>query len=130
MGSLEIHSFSAPDQPGRIRMYTLISMRLIYYVFRYLRHYLTWQCSSISEDLGRFARNFQHLSAKLFLLLFLNNFRPATHKIVRNNNITNFALICCKFLANLQKSWNNMMSIDGLIIENMDLSHIHLAVPS
>ena len=30
--------------------------------------------------------------------------------------------------ANLQKSWNNTMSNDGSIIENMDLSHIHLAV--
>ena len=30
--------------------------------------------------------------------------------------------------ANLYKSRNNMMSNDGLIIENMDLSHIHLAV--
>ena len=29
---------------------------------------------------------------------------------------------------NLQKSWNNMMSNDGLVIEYMDLSHIPLAV--
>ena len=29
---------------------------------------------------------------------------------------------------NFQKYWNNAMSNDGLIIENMDLSHIHLAV--
>ena len=31
---------------------------------------------------------------------------------------------------NLQKYWNNVMSNDGLIIEYMDLSHIHLAVPN
>ena len=55
-----------------------------------------------------YTRNLQHINAKLFLLLFLNNFKQ----------------IC----ANLQKSENNMMSNDGLIIENMDLSHIHLAV--
>ena len=30
---------------------------------------------------------------------------------------------------NLQKYWNNVMSTDGLILEYMDLSHIHLAVP-
>ena len=69
---------------------------------------MAWHCSSIYKDLQRFTRNLQHLSAKLFLLLFLNNFKQ----------------IC----ANLQKSENNMMSNDGLIIENMDLSHIHLAV--
>ena len=33
-----------------------------------------------------------------------------------------------KICANLYKSCNNMMSNDGLIIENMDLSLIHLAV--
>ena len=36
----------------------------------------------------------------------------------------NFLQICVNF----QKHWNNAMSNDGLIIENMDLSHIHLAV--
>ena len=40
------------------------------------------------------------------------------------SSAANFLQIC----ANLQKFWNNMMSNDGLIIENMDLSHIHLAV--
>ena len=30
-------------------------------LFWYLSHHLTWQCSSISEDLHRFARNLQHL---------------------------------------------------------------------
>ena len=29
---------------------------------------------------------------------------------------------------NLQKYWNNAMSNDGLIVENMAQSHIHLAV--
>ena len=36
----------------------------------------------------------------------------------------NFLQICENFL----KHWNNAMSNDGLLIENMDLSHIHLAV--
>jgi hypothetical protein len=36
-----------------------------------------------TEDLHRFSRNVQHLSAKLFLLLFLNNFRCANCKIVQ-----------------------------------------------
>ena len=30
--------------------------------------------------------------------------------------------------ANFHKFWNNMMSNDGLIIENMDMSHIYFAV--
>ena len=33
-----------------------------------------------------------------------------------------------QIFANLQKSWNNMMSNDGWMIKNMDLSHNHLAV--
>ena len=94
-------------------------------LFWYLSHHLTWHCSSISEDLHRFARNLQHLLAKLFLLLFLNNFTTETiTKTILRSYAANFLQIC----ANLQKSWNNMMSNDGLIIENMDLSHIHLAV--
>ena len=38
----------------------------------------------IYEDLHRCTRNLQHLSAKLFLLLFLNNFRHATCKFLAN----------------------------------------------
>ena len=51
--------------------------------FWYLSHHLTWHCSSISEGFNKFARNLHHLSAKLFLLLFPNNFRPETCKIVQ-----------------------------------------------
>ena len=60
-----------PEKKGRTKyyflflsmgQYSLISMRLIYY-FRYLSHHLTWHCSSISEDLHRFARDLQHLLA-------------------------------------------------------------------
>ena len=67
----------------------------------------------------RFARNLQQFNAKLFLLLFLNNFR--------RKNFQSFSLICCKFLSNLSKSsnsWNNVMSM----LENMDLPWSHLAV--
>ena len=68
-------------------------------MFRYLSHNLTWHCSSISEDLRRFARNLQYMKAKV--LLFLNNFRTTSPK---NSNKYYFAFICCKFLANLCKS--------------------------
>ena len=37
-------------------------------------------------------------------------------------------VISVQICANLHKSWNNTMSNDGSIIENMDLFHIHLAV--
>ena len=103
-------------------------MRLIYYFDTYISPQLAWHCFSISEDLHRFARNLQHMNAKLFSLLFLNNFKRVTPW---SKNKNNFGFIYCKFLANLckfQKYWNNAMSNDGLIIENMDLSHIHLAV--
>ena len=46
--------------------------------FLELSHHLTSYCFEISEDLHRFARNLQHLLTKLFLLLFLNNFRRQT----------------------------------------------------
>ena len=69
-------------------------------LFRYLSHHLTWHCSSISEDLHRFARNLQHMNAKLFLLLFLG---VASLKLFRINNKNNFAFIYCKFLVNLCK---------------------------
>ena len=65
-------------------------------LFRYLSHLLTWHCFRISEELQRFARNLQHMIAKLFLLLFLNN----------------FAIICCKFLANRCKSSDILKQYD------------------
>ena len=43
---------------------------------------MSWHCSSISEDLHRFAKNLQHMNAKLFLLLFLNNFKSVTPKTI------------------------------------------------
>ena len=47
-----------------------------------------------------------------------------TPKTILRANAANFLQIC----VNPKKYWNNGMSIDGLIIEYMDLSHIHLAV--
>ena len=41
---------------------------------------------------------------------------------------TNLARTWVQISANFHKSWNSSMSNDGLIIENMDLPHIHLAV--
>ena len=74
----------------------------------------------------RFARNLQHLSARLFLLLFLNSFRRATR---RNNNKNNFALIhmlqiSCKseqIFRNPETIWSQIMAL----LENMDLSHMY-----
>ena len=71
-------------------------------LFWYFSYYLTWHCSSISEDLHSNDHNL----------------------VTKNNFVIRFVQIC----TNLQKSWNNMMSNDGLITEYMDLSHIHLAV--
>ena len=84
-------------------------------LFRYLSHHLTWHFSSIYEDLHRYARKI------VFVIV-------ACLKLFRNNNKNNFASISVQIFANLHKSRNNTMSNDGLIIENMDLSHIHLAV--
>ena len=89
-------------------------------LFRYLRHHLTWHCSSISEDLHRFARNLQHMNTKLFLLLFLNNFTTETiTRTILRTNAANFWQIC----ADLQKYWNIAMSNDGSSIEIIDQSH-------
>ena len=69
--------------------------------YQVLSHHLTWHCSRIYEDLQRFTRNLQHMSAELCLLLFLNNLWCATCK---NNNKHNSVLISCKLLVNLCKS--------------------------
>ena len=52
---------------------------------------MTWNCSSISEDLHRFAR-------KIVFVIVSEQF------YYRNNNKNNFVSICCKFLSNLCKS--------------------------
>jgi hypothetical protein len=67
------------------------------------------------------------MNAKLFLLLFLNNFASCAPKIVQTqekkkigrSNAANFLQIC----ANLQKYWNNAMSNDGSNVEIIDQSH-------
>ena len=75
---------------------------------------LTWNCSSIYEHLHRFA---QIWSQNCFCYC-------CAPKIVQKQKQKQF---CDHIFANLHKSWINTMSNDGLIIENMDLSHIHLA---
>ena len=78
---------------------------------------MTWHCSNVAEDLHRFARNLQHLLAKLFLLSFLSNFTVETiAKAIFRANAVNFLQIC----ANLQKFWNNAVSNDGSKIELKD----------
>jgi hypothetical protein len=71
------------------------------------------------QYLWRFAQN---MITKLVLLFFLINFR---HQTIIKTILWSYLLQIC---ANLLKSRNNTMSNDGSIIENMDLSHIHLAV--
>ena len=55
--------------------------------------------------------------------LHTSNCSETIRKTILRSYAANFLQIC----VNLQKYWNNTMSKDGLIIENMDLSHIHLA---
>ena len=96
-------------------------------LFRYLSHHLTWHCFSISEDLQEICSIWMQ---NCFCYCSWTIFRRATRysetitKTILPSYAANFFQIC----ANLQKSWNNMMSNDSLIIENMDLCHVHLAV--
>ena len=79
-------------------------------------------CFRISEDLHRFAT----FAPKLFIVFAIISEQfcyRSNNKTILWANAANFLQIC----VNLQKSWNNSMSNDGLIVENMDLSHIHLA---
>jgi hypothetical protein len=71
--------------------------------FLWLSHHLTSYCFRIYEDLHRL----QHLRAKLFYLLFLNNFCSHVQKIC----------------VNLHKYWNNAISNHGSSIEIIDQSH-------
>ena len=96
--TIDIRSTEGLSKSSLIRLFLILNIKFVYgrslftilqlnlhetdLLFCYLSHHLTWHLSSISEDLHRFARRLQHLSAKLFLLLFLNNFRHATCKIV------------------------------------------------
>ena len=45
-----------------------------------------------------------------------------------NFNKEQFCAQMLQICANLHKSWNNTMSNDGLIIENMDLSQTNLSI--
>ena len=58
----------------------------------------------------------QHLSLKLFLVLFLNNYTTET---ILRSNAANFSQI----FANFQKYWNIAMSNDGSSIKIIDQSH-------
>jgi hypothetical protein len=49
-------------------------------------------------------------------------------ELFESNKKNNFALISVQICAHIHKSWNNTMSNDCLIRENMDLSDIDLAV--
>ena len=63
----------------------------------------------------------------MFLLLFGAQISTGPN-LFKNNNKNNFVIRSVEICGNLQKFRNNTMSNNGLIIENMDLSHIHLAV--
>ena len=81
-------------------------------LFWYLSHHLTLHCSSISEDLQRFARNLQHSSEKLSLFCFWIILGVQLAKLFRNKNKINFLFICCKFLGNLWKSSDILKQYD------------------
>ena len=68
------------------------------------------------QDFWRFARNLQHMNARLFLLLFLNNFAFICCKVLEN---------LCKFLENLCKSSEILEKChnDGSNIEIIAQSH-------
>ena len=87
-------------------LYSLISIRLIYYFDTWA---IIWH--DIVPVFMKICTDLQYMSEKLF----------------RNNN-KQFCAQMLQICANLHKSRNNMMSNDGLIIENMDLSHVYLAV--
>ena len=79
-------------------------------------------CSKIVQYFCRFTQICKKFALKIVLLLFLNNFASCLPKIVYNN----FALKCCKFLANLWKSseiLEQCLSNDGSSIEIIDQSH-------
>ena len=62
----------------------------------------------------------------LYLILSNDNLRLSTcSETIAKTILSSYAANFLQIFANLQ---NNMMSNDGLNIENMDLSHIHLAV--
>ena len=86
-------------------------------LFSYLSHHLKWHFSSIYDDLQRFA-----YECKIVFVI------AARLKLFRNNNKSNFVLTSLQICSNLHRSGNNTMSNDDLSIENMDLSHIHLAL--
>ena len=83
-------------------------------------HNFTWtilflQCRfDLEKQKMKFKFKFQILNAKKLL--------QSKTKTILRSYAANFLQIC----ANLQKSWNNMMSNVGLIIENVDLSHIFI----
>jgi hypothetical protein len=92
--------------------YSLISMTLIYY---FNNQAIIWH--GIVPVLIKICTD---MITKMFLLLFLNNFRCQTiTKIILRSYL-------CKSVQ-IFINPNNMISNDGSIIENMDLSHIHLA---
>ena len=79
-------------------------------LFRYLSHHLKWHCSSIYEDLHRFA---QIWAKNCFIIVVLLN-------LFRNNNKNNFALISVQIFINTGSN-------DGLSIEIIDQSHGDIA---
>jgi hypothetical protein len=105
--------------PKNVLYYSLISMRLIYY-------FDTWAIIShgIGPVLLKICTDLHRCDQKIVLVIVWGL------KLFRNNDKNNFVITSVQICANLQKSWNNTISIDGSIIENMDLSHINSAVLS
>ena len=80
-------------------IYSIIKPSIDMKLFQYF-----WRFAQICKKFAAFER-------KMVFLMVSEQF------YYRNSNKNHFEFICCKFLANLQKYWNNMMSNDGLIIE-------------
>ena len=82
--------------------------------FRYVSHYLTWNCLLISEDFPQFAMICANLITKLFLFWFSYQCRTilwSQHARTGQNRGKNY------------KSTNNAMSNNGSAIEIIDRSH-------
>ena len=93
---------------------SLISMRLTYYFDTWA---IIWH--GIVSVFLKICTDLQEICS-----IWAQNCSETITKTILSSCVAHFLQI----FANLQKSWNNMMSNDGWMIKNMDLSHNHLAV--
>ena len=82
-------------------------MRLIHYFYT-KSHNMTWHCSSISV-FAQICKKFAAFARKIVFVIVSEQF--CNRKSTKNNFVSKY----CKFLANLQKYWTNVISNDGSI---------------